>query len=77
MFGPGTVCRCARCSYLPQECEWGQGPYAGGMSLYLQEITLNHLWSQHEWDSQGEAVLDIGTTDTMVSICQVGLLHAM
>ena len=41
MFGPGTACRCASCNKLPKTCEWGGGPYAGTMLLYLQEIAVN------------------------------------
>jgi len=41
MFGPGTTCRCATCDKLPKVCEWGSGPYAGTLLLYLQEIALN------------------------------------
>ena len=43
MFGPGTVCRCSDCIHLPDQCQWGGGPYAGTMLLYLQEIALNKL----------------------------------
>ena len=43
MFGPGTTCRCSSCVQLPKECEWGTGPYAGTMLLYLQEIAINRL----------------------------------
>ena len=41
MFGPGTRCRCHNCTKLPRDCEWGGGPYAGTLLLYLQEIALN------------------------------------
>ena len=47
------------------------------MSLYLQEISINHLWTEEEWNTHEEAVLDVGTTDSSVNICQVALLHAM
>ena len=43
MFGPGTPCRCAECVSIPKECEWGGGPYAGVLLLYLQEIAINKL----------------------------------
>ena len=33
--------RCATCDKLPKECNWGEGPYAGTMLLYLQEIAVN------------------------------------
>ena len=41
MFGPGTHCRCAECANMPKDCEWGGGPYAGVLLLYLQEIAIN------------------------------------
>ena len=41
MFGPGTACRCADCNKLPDTCQWGGGPYAGTLSMYLQEIAIN------------------------------------
>ena len=43
MFGPGTACRCSTCVQLPKKCEWGGGPYAGVLLLYLQEIAINRL----------------------------------
>ena len=55
MFGPGTACRCASCNKLPKTCEWGGGPYAGTMLLYLQEIAVN------KW------VLNILTSESCVS----------
>ena len=41
MFGPGTACRCSTCHQLPKTCQWGGGPYAGTLLLYLQEIAMN------------------------------------
>ena len=41
MFGPGTECRCATCNKMPDKCQWGGGPYAGTLLLYLQEIAVN------------------------------------
>ena len=41
MFGPGTPCRCSDCYKLPDFCQWGGGPYAGTLLLYLQEIAVN------------------------------------
>ena len=41
MFGPGTACRCSTCHSLPKDCQWGGGPYAGTLLLYLQEIAMN------------------------------------
>ena len=35
------------------------------------------LWTEEEWNNQTFAVLDLGTTDTEVNICQAALLHAM
>ena len=36
LFGPGTHCRCASCTNLPADCQWGGGPYAGTLLLYAQ-----------------------------------------
>jgi len=77
MFGPGTLCRCAGCSGVRRECGWGEGPYSQVMCLYLQEMAANRLWTQHEFDSQSRALLDLGTTDRTLSVCQPALLHAM
>ena len=33
--------RCATCDKLSNECNWGNGPYAGTLLLYLQEIAVN------------------------------------
>ena len=77
MFGPGTTCRCATCAKLPAECQWGGGPYAGVLLLYLQEITLNKLWTQNERETQTTARLDLGTTNEKLGICEAALLHAM
>ena len=30
--------------------QWAGGPYPGTLLLYLQEIEVNHLLSQGEWD---------------------------
>lgn len=76
MFGPGTMCRCATCIQLPADCEWGQGIYAGTLLLYAQEIAMNRLWTQREYDEQKTAVLDASCTDGNIHICQVALMHA-
>ena len=47
LFGPGTRCRCAHCSALPDSCTWGRGAYAGTMLLYLQEIAVNKWVTCH------------------------------
>ena len=47
LFGPGTRCRCAECSALPDSCTWGRGAYAGTMLLYLQEIAVNKWVTCH------------------------------
>ena len=33
--------RCPTCHQLPKTCQWGGGPYAGTLLLYLQEIAMN------------------------------------
>ena len=78
MFGPGTACRCATCTQLPDTCQWGGGPYAGTLLLYAQEIALNAMWTQREHDfvDQHRAFLDGSTTRPDISICHAGLLHA-
>ena len=54
MFGPGTACRCATCTRLPDTCQWGGGPYAGTLLLYAQEMALNVVWSQREYEVEME-----------------------
>lgn len=76
MFGPGTVCRCATCTQLPQECQWGKGIFAGTMLLYTQEIAMNHIWTQREYDQGSVAILDSSTTDDKIHVCKPALLHA-
>jgi len=76
MFGPGTLCRCATCTQLPKECEWGQGIYAGTLLLYAQEIAMNKMWSQREYDEQTYAILDGSCTENSISVCTPALLHA-
>eukprot|EP00092_Neocalanus_flemingeri_P005814 GFUD01006258.1.p1 GENE.GFUD01006258.1~~GFUD01006258.1.p1 ORF type:complete len:628 (-),score=188.16 GFUD01006258.1:577-2460(-) len=76
MFGPGTLCRCATCTELPRECEWGQGIYAGTLLLYAQEIAMNKMWSQREYDEQTYAILDGSCTEEKISVCTPALLHA-
>jgi len=76
MFGPGTKCRCASCSQLPDDCTWGGGIYAGTLLLYAQEIAINRLWSEAEYKAGGKVVLDGSTTDPGTDICKRALLHA-
>jgi len=76
MFGPGTLCRCSTCTELPTECEWGQGIYAGTLLLYAQEIAMNKMWTQREYDEQTYAILDGSCTDETISVCKPALLHA-
>merc|ERR1712106_133864 len=77
MFGPGTPCRCAECVSIIKECEWGGGPYAGVLLLYLQEIAINKILTTEEWDHLPPGVLDQGVTDSKRSVCQPGVLHCM
>merc|ERR1711874_189963 len=73
-FGPGTQCLCATCSSLPAKCTWAGGaPYAGTLLLYSQEIAMNHLWSQEEYDKMTTHIVDHGTTQG--SVCETQLLH--
>ena len=43
LFGPGTHCRCATCTSLPTDCQWGGGPYAATLLLYSQ---VNKIYSK-------------------------------
>ena len=76
MFGPGTKCRCATCIELPKSCQWDFGIYPGTLLLYAQEIAMNKIWTQREYDEQQYAVLDISCTDKEIHICDPVLLHA-
>lgn len=76
MFGPGTVCRCPTCTELPTECQWGTGIYAGTLLLYAQEIAMNAMWTQREYDRMKYAVLDGSCTDEKINVCTPALLHA-
>lgn len=76
MFGPGTRCRCDTCTELPCSCTWGRGIYAGTLLLYAQEIAMNLMWTQREYDAMTYAILDGSCTDVSVHICKPALLHA-
>ena len=88
MFGPGTACRCATYTQLPETCKWGKGPYAGTLLIYaqvlllrmliflLQEMAHNHMWSARECQAAKGALLGGSTTEASVTICQSALLHA-
>merc|ERR1719342_998762 len=75
MFGPGTACRCSTCHQLPKTCQWGGGPYAGTLLLYLQEIAMNKILTQTEWDSMPKGQLDQGVTDFKRNVCEPVVLH--
>ena len=62
---------------MPDTCQWGGGPYAGTMLLYLQEVAVNKILSQAEWDSLPSGLLDQGVADQARTVCQPALLHCM
>ena len=62
---------------MPDSCQWGGGPYAGTMLLYLQEVAVNMILTQAEWDSLPSGLLDQGVADQTRSVCQPALLHCM
>ena len=76
MFGPGTVCKCPTCTELPQDCRWGKGIYAGTLLMYAQEIAMNELWSQREFDLVTFQILDGNCEDQRIHLCKSALLHA-
>ena len=80
MFGPGTKCRCPTCTELPRDCTWGHGIFAGTLLMYAQEIAMNELWSQGEYDSVTFRILDgpCGSKDKgqKFHVCKSALLHA-
>ena len=50
--------------------------YAGTLLLYAQEIAMNVMWSQREYDAMSVSILDGSCTDKAVNICTPALLHA-
>ena len=64
---------------MPNSCQWGGGPYAGTLLLYLQEVTVNMILTQAEWESlpPSTSILDQGVTSQTVSVCEPALLHCM
>ena len=60
---------------MPDSCQWGGGPYAGTMLLYLQEVAVNMILTQAEWDSLPSGLLDQRVADKTRSVCQPALLH--
>ena len=91
MFGPGTHCRCAESANMPKDCEWGGGPYAGVLLLYLQEIAINkkeqvvsaslrlvfRVLTPSEWKNLPVGILDQGVTDPHRSVCGPAVLHCL
>ena len=59
---------------MPDTCQWGGGPYAGTILLYLQEVAVNKVLSKVEWDSLPSGLLDEGVMDSH-SVCTPVLLH--
>ena len=55
--------RCADCDKMPDTCQWGGGPYAGTLLLYLQEVAVNKILTQAEWDSLPLGLLDHEVSD--------------
>ena len=49
---------------------------AGTLLMYSQEIAMNVLWSQREYDSVRTQILDGSCMDEKVSVCKSVLLHA-
>ena len=62
---------------MPDTCQWGGGPYAGTMLLYLQEVAVNMILTQAEWDSLPSGLLAQRVADQSRSVCQPALLHCM
>ena len=64
---------------MPNSCQWGGGPYAGTLLLYLQEVAVNMILTQAEWESlpPSISILDQGVTSQTVSVCEPALLHCM
>ena len=48
---------------MPNSCQWGGGPYAGTLLLYLQEVAVNMVLTQPEWDSLPTLPLYAGLLD--------------
>ena len=49
---------------------------AGTLLMYSQEIAMNVMWSQREYDSVRTQILDGSCTDQRIHVCQSVLLHA-
>ena len=62
---------------MPDSCQWGGGPYAGTMLLYLQEVAVNMILTQAEWDGLPSGLLDQRVADQSRSVCQPALLHSL
>lgn len=86
LFGPGTTCRylllppapparCASCTEMPEACTWSKGPYPGVLLLYMQELAVNTVLTQSEWDALPSGLLDQGVSSSSVSVCGPALLH--
>ena len=44
--------------------------------MYAQEIAMNVMWSQREYDAMSYAILDGSCTDEGINICTPAILHA-
>jgi len=75
LFGPGTVCRCAECTDISPGCAWSKGIYPGVLLLYMQELAVNRVLTQKEWDELPSSLFDQGVSSTTTSVCGPALLH--
>jgi len=75
LFGPGTQCRCAECTDMPSACAWSKGPYPGVLLLYMQELAVNTVLRQEEWDNLPTGLFDQGVSSSTQSVCGPALLH--
>ena len=63
---------------MPESCQWGKGPYAGTLLLYLQEVAVNKVLTEAEWESlPSSSTLDQGVNDQTRDVCEPALLHCM
>ena len=72
---PPSPSRCAECTVVPESCGWSKGLYPGVLLLYLQEIAVNVVLTQEEWDSQPPRLLDQSSNHETKSTCEPALLH--
>ena len=50
--------RCAECKDINPACAWSKGIYPGVLLLYMQELAVNRVLREDEWNNLPSGLLD-------------------